>query len=156
MRDLSKKTKWTEDSERADIRRYGFRMDGEITWERASLSQIFAEGERLEQFEERTQLLSRTIYMLKNERTIMTGYREHESLGYLFQPFEDGFNWQKGLASSNNLRKLERFVESLRSELVRDRDSTSDDLKISFFKSRFRELDRVRDYYDEQLKLVSF
>lgn len=156
MRDLSRKTKWTEDSEQADIRRYGFRMDGEMAWERASLAQIFDEGERLERFDERTQLLTRTIHMLKNERTIMTGYRKHESLGYLFQPFEDGFNWKRGLASSNNVRKLERFVNSLRTELVRDRDSTASELKLSFFKFRFLELDRMRDFCDEQLKLVSF
>ena len=156
MRDLSKKTKWTEDSEQPDIRRYGFRMDGEIAWERASLSQIFDEGEELKRFEERTQLLTRTIHMLKNERTIMTGYRKHETLGYLFQPFDDGFNWNKGLASPNNVRKLERFVNSLRGELVRDRESTGNDLKLNFFKSRFLELDRVRDYYSEQLKQVSF
>lgn len=156
MRDLSKKNKWTEDSEQADIRRYGFRMDGEIDWERASLSQIFEEGERLEAFDERTELLTRTIYMLKNERTILTGYRKHASLGYLFEPFEDGFNWQRGLASSNNVRKLGRFVNSLRNELASDRSSTLRDLKLSFFKKRFLELDRLRDYYDEQLKLVSF
>jgi S1-C subfamily serine protease len=89
MRDLSKKTKWTEDSEQPDIRRYGFRLDGEMAWERASLSQT-------------------------------------------------------------------RFVNNLRSELARDRDSTANDLKLSFFKSRFLELDRMRDFYDEQLKLVSF
>jgi hypothetical protein len=156
MRDLSKKTKWTEDSEQADIRRYGFRMDGEISWERASLNQIFDEGERLEAFDERTELLTRTIYMLKNNRTIMTGYREHASLGYLFVPFEEGFNWDRGLASSNNVRKLERFVNNLRNELISDREITERDLKLSFFRSRFRELDRLRDYYDEQLKLVSF
>jgi len=156
MRDLSKKTKWTQDSEQPDIRRYGLRMDGEIVGERASLSQIFNEGEQLQRFEDRTQLLTRTIYMLKNNRSIMTGYRQHESLGYLFQPFDDGFNWKKGLASANNVRKLERFVNNLRAELNRDRDSTANDLKLSFFKSRFLELDRVRDYYDEQLKLVSF
>jgi hypothetical protein len=156
MRDLSQKTKWTEDSEQADIRRYGFRLDGEMAWERASLSQVFEEGERLARFDERTQLLTRTIYMLKNERTIMTGYRQHESLGYLFEPFRDGFNWKKGLASSNNVRKLQRLVNSLRSELARDRDSTADDLTLSFFKSRFLELDRVRDFYDEQLNMVSF
>lgn len=156
MRDLSKKSKWTEDSEQADIRRYGFRMDGEMVWERASLSQIFDEGERLERFDERTELLTRTIHMLRNERTITTGYRQHESLGYLFQPFEDGFNWKRGLASSNNVRKLKRFVNSLKSELARDRVGTANDLKLNFFKSRFLELDRVRDFYDEQLKLVSF
>lgn len=156
MRDLSNKSKWTEDSEQADIRRYGFRLDGEMAWERATLSQIFDEGEQLARFDERTRLLTRTIHMLTNERTIMTGYRQHESLGYLFKPFEDGFNWKRGLASSNNVRKLERFVESLRSELGRDRDSTASDLKINFFKSRFLELDRVRDFYNEQLKMVSF
>lgn len=86
----------------------------------------------------------------------MTGYRQHDTLGYLFQPFEDGFNWKRGLASSNNVRKLRRLVDSLQSELIRDRDSTISDLKLSFFKSRFRELDRVRDFYHEQLKLVIF
>lgn len=156
MRDLSRKNKWTEDSEQADIRRYGFRMDGEIDWERASLRQIYEEGERLEAFAERTQLLTQTVHMMTNERTILTGYRDHASLGYLFEPFEDGFNWKRGLGSANNVRKLERFVNGLRNELVSDRNSTLKGLKLSFFKKRFLELDRLRDYYDEQLKLVSF
>lgn len=156
MRDLSKKDKWTEDSELSDIRRFGFRLDGEIDWQQISLRDLFEQGDIFERYEERTYLLARTIYMLKNERTIMTGYGSHESLGYLFEPFSSGFSWKRGLASSNNIMKLERFMNGLKNELITDRSSTEKALKVHYFKSRFNEVDSVRDYFQTELKQVSF
>ncbi len=156
MRDLSKKDKWTEDSELSDIRRFGFRLDGEINWQRMTLQDLFEQGDLYERFEERTYMLAHTIYMLKSERTVMTGYGTHESLGYLFEPFESGFSWKRGLGSSLNVLKLERFVNGLHNELVTDRKSTEEALKVHYFKQRFVEVDIVRDYYEEQLKHVSF
>lgn len=156
MRDLSRKDKWTEDSELADIRRFGFRLDGEIEWQRITLRELFEQGELYARYEERTYLLAQTIYMLKNERTIMTGYGTHDSLGYLFEPFESGFSWRRGLASSNNILKLERFMNGLENELITDRSSTEKALKVDYFKSRFIEVDHVRDYFQTQLKQVNF
>ncbi|TVP78030.1 MAG: serine protease [Puniceicoccaceae bacterium] len=156
MRDLSRRDKWTEDSELSDIRRFGYRLDGENQWEQSSLRRVFDQGELLARYEERTQMMARTIYMLNNERTIMTGYRQHESLGHLFAPFDQGFKWDRGLASANNVRKLERFVNGLRSELVTDRSSTRNALEINFFKKRLLELDAIRDFCEGQLRQTRF
>ena len=35
MLDLSSDSKWHEGTELSDIRRFGYRLDGEMTWERA-------------------------------------------------------------------------------------------------------------------------
>lgn len=155
MRDLSDKDKWTKDSELSDIRRFGFRLDGEITWQRLSLEELFRQGELYARYEERTQILARTIYMLKNERTIMTAYSSHDSLGYLFEHLED-FSWQRGTGSSNNIIKLERFMNNLQSELMTDRKSTENALTVNFFKKRFYDVDGVRDYFSGELRQVSF
>ena len=45
MRDFSATDKWTEGSEVADIRRFGFRMDGEIEWQQMSLSELYRQGD---------------------------------------------------------------------------------------------------------------
>ncbi|WP_158279852.1 S1 family peptidase [Coraliomargarita sinensis] len=156
MKDLSQKDKWTEDSELSDIRRFGFRLDGEIEWHRISLEDLYEQGELFANFEERTYLLARTIYMLKNKRTIMTGYASHDSLGYLFEPFGENFSWRRGLASANNIRKLDDFVDGLERELISDRSSTKKALKVNYFKERFEQVDSLRDYSQGELKQVSF
>jgi hypothetical protein len=155
MRDLSDKDKWTADSELADIRRFGFRLDGEISWQRLTLKELFQQGELYARFEERTQILARTIYMLKHERTIMTGYSSHESLGYLFEHL-DGFSWKRGTGSANNIMKLERFMNNLQSELITDRQNTEKALTVNFFKERFYRADSLRDYFSQELRQVSF
>lgn len=156
MRDLSTKDKWTEDSELADIRRFGFRLDGEIDWQRVSLAALFDQGETYERFEDRTTVLARSIYMLKHERTILTAYSSHQSLGYLFDPFEGGFSWKRGTSSSNNIIKLERFMNGLHNELITDRQKTRDALTVDFLRKRFNTMDDMRDYFEGQLKNVSF
>lgn len=156
MKDLSKKDKWTEDSEMADIRRFGFRLDGEIEWQRLTLEDLYEEGELYLKFEERTYLLAQTIYMLKDRRTIMTGYGSHETLGYLFEPFEKNFSWRRGLASANNVSKLERFISNLDRELINDQSSTKKALKTGYFNARYDEVNAIREHYKEELKRVSF
>ncbi len=155
MRNLSDKDKWTKDSELSDIRRFGFRLDGEITWQRVSLEELFRQGELYARYENRTYVLARTIYMLKNKRTILTGYSSHESLGYLFEHLED-FSWRRGTGSASNIMKLERFMNNLQGELMTDRQSTEKALTVNFFKKRFGDVDRIRDYFSEELKQVSF
>jgi len=156
MRDLSRKDKWTEDSELADIRRFGFRMDGEINWQRVTMVELFDQGDIYERFEDRTTVMARTIYMLKYERKILTGYSSHKSLGYLFDTFDSGFSWQRGTNSSNNIIKLERFVNSLQRELVTDRQETRDALTVDFLSKRFYNADDIRDYSLGELKYVGF
>lgn len=156
MRDLSEKDKWTKDSELADIRRFGFRLDGEIQWQSISMEELFEQGEIYRRFEDRTEVLARTIHMLKNERTILTGYNTHDSLGYLFDRFDSGFSWKRGTASSHNIMKLERFVNGLQNEIVTDRKSTDRALTVDFFREMFRKTDSMRDYFSGELKRVRF
>lgn len=156
MKDLSQKDKWTQDSELADIRRFGFRLDGDIQWQQLPLKDLYEEGERFARFEERTYLLAHTIYKLKNERTILTGLISHDSLGYLFEPFETGFSWKRGLASANNISKLDRFVSGLDRELTFDQGSTEKALKTGYFKSRYKTVNSVRDHFKNELRRVTF
>ena len=156
MRDLSQKDKWTEDSELADIRRFGFRMDGEIAWQRLALNELFDQGEIYERFEDRTTVMARTIYMLKHERTVLTGYSTHDSLGYLFDELGVNFRWRRGTTSSNNIIKLERFVNGLHNELITDRQETRDSLTVDFLKRRFDQVDGIRDHFETELTKLRF
>lgn len=155
MRDLSDKDKWTEDSELADIRRFGFRMDGQITWQQVRLAELYKQGDLYDRFEDRTIVLAQTISAMQ-ERVIMTGFSTHESLGYMFEHFDDGFSWRRGTGSGNNMVKLNRFMKNLRSELVTDRNSTRDALTVKFFRRRFDTINEVRDYCIDELKNTSF
>lgn len=156
MKDLSQKDKWTQDSELSDIRRFGFRLDGEIQWQQLSLKDLYDEGERFARFEERTYYLAHIIYMLKDERKIMTGMISHDSLGHLFEPFEAGFSWERGLASANNVSKLEHFVSGLDRELSFDQSSTEKTLKTGYFQARYKTVNSVRDHFKNELKRVTF
>jgi hypothetical protein len=156
MKDLSVKTKWTEDSELSEIRRFGFRMDGDIQWQQLPLERVYAQGEAYNRFEDRTEVMAHTIYMLQYERTVMTNYRDHESLGRLFKDFDNDFNWKRGTNSPGNVRKLDRFVDNLRRELYTDQIETAELLTINFFKKRFKSMDSVRENYIDVLNRLDF
>lgn len=155
MRDLSDKDKWTKDSELADIRRFGFRLDGEISWQLLSLQNLYKQGELYDRFEDRTIVLAQTVYAVQ-ERVIMTGFSSHESLGYMFDHFDGNFSWKRGTGSGNNMVMLNRFLKNLNTELVNDRQSTEEALTVKFFNRRFQEIDSVRDYSIKELKKASF
>lgn len=155
MRDLSEKDKWTEDSELPDIRRFGFRLDGNISWQQLSLSDLYAQGELYARFEERTIVLAQTIAAAQ-DRVIMTGFNSHKSLGYLFEPFDKNFNWDRGSGSGNNMIKLNRFTKSLEKELVNDRKSTESAMTAKFFNRRFQQVDKVREQFLKEVKSISF
>ena len=86
----------------------------------------------------------------------MTGYVSHDSLGYLFEPFEKNFSWRRGLASANNKVKLDRFVDGLDRELVNDQSSTQKTLSSGYYKARYKEINEIREHYKKELKRVSF
>lgn len=155
MRDLSDKSKWTEDSELADIRRFGFRMDGAIKWQQLSLQDLYNQGELYDRFVDRTIVLAQTVKAVQN-RVIMTGFISHESLGYMFEHFDGNFSWKRGTGSGNNMVMLNRFLKNLETELVNDRQSTEEALTVKFFNRRFQEIDSVRDYTIQELKKASF
>lgn len=155
MRDLSDKDKWTEDSELSDIRRFGFRLDGAISWQQLALSELYEQGELYNRFENRTIVLAQTVNAVQN-RVIMNGFSSHESLGYMFEHFDDNFSWKRGSASGNNMVKLNRFLKNLNTELVNDRQSTKEALTVELFNRRFQEVDTVRDSCIQELKKASF
>ena len=145
MRDLSAKTKWTEDTELADIRRFGYRLDGEVKWERVQLADLYEQAEAFNHFKDRTEVISHIAYMMEFERMIMTSYRSHQSLGHLLEDFDGDFQWQRGTASAHNIQLLKRFTNGLLSALRSDRGSTEKLLKIGFYKCRFKEVENSRD-----------
>lgn len=145
LKDFSVKTKWTEDSERADIRRFGYRLDGEIEWGQVALPDLYRQGEAYHRYEDRTKVMSRISYMLKYEDQLMTSYASHDSLGYLFEHFDSDFQWHRGTNSSHNQRLLKRFLTSVMSELQTDRQSTQEALKIDFYQRRYLALEDMRD-----------
>ena len=145
LKDFSAKTKWTKDSEQADIRRFGYRLDGEIEWAQVALSDLYRQAEAYHRYEDRTTAMSRIGYMLQYEDKLMTGYGSHDSLGHLFEHFDRDFQWHRGTNSSHNQRLLKRFVTSVMSELQTDRQSTQEALKINFYQRRSVALEDMRD-----------
>lgn len=152
MMDLSDKTKWTKDSELSDIRRFGFRIDGDINWQSFTIKEFYRQGEIFNRFEDRTTVLANTSHMLRNERKVMTGYRDHETIGYLFENFDENFDWSRGTRSAYNLARIERFINGLGNELQGDRNETKNALSVEYFKRQFTDLDAVRVYHMRQLK----
>ncbi|CAA6678792.1 MULTISPECIES: serine protease [unclassified Lentimonas] len=145
LKDFSVKSKWTEDSEQADIRRFGYRLDGEIEWGQIALNDLYQQSELYHRYEDRTKVMWHISYMLQYEDKLMTGYGSHDSLGYLFKNFDRDFQWQRGTNSSHNQRMLKRFVTSLLMELQSDRQSTADALQVDFYRRRYYSIDDVRD-----------
>lgn len=145
LKDFSAKTKWTKDSEKADIRRFGYRLDGEIDWGLVALADLYRQAEVYHRYEDRTKVMSRISYMLQYEDKLMTGYRSHDSLGYLFEYFDRDFQWQRGTNSSHNQRLLKRFIASMMSELQTDRQSTQEALQIDFYQRSYESIEGARD-----------
>lgn len=152
MPDLSAKSKWTEDS---DIRRFGYRLDGDIEWEQVSLRDLHNQAEVYHRFEDRTIVMGRIGYMLEHESTLMTHYREHESLGYMFDRIDSSFSWKRGTNSSQNQMLLKRFINNMITELQRDREDTRAALRINFYLRRYQEIEASRDYVRRSLQRFS-
>jgi S1-C subfamily serine protease len=152
MRDMRAKSKWTQDSQMADIRRFGFRLDGDIEWQQFTLEELFRQAAQFGRFEERTYIIAHISHMLQVESALVTGYSSHDSLGYLFSPFERNFNWNRGTASANNIRLMKQFIDRLQSELLTDRVSTDRALTINFYKTRFKELETYREQLSSELR----
>ena len=65
LKDFSVKSKWTEDSEQADIRRFGYRLDGEIEWGQIALDDLYSQSELYHRYEDRTKVMGHVSYMLQ-------------------------------------------------------------------------------------------
>ncbi len=144
LRDYSKRSKWTEDSELGDIRRFGFRLDGETEWEQFTLEELHRQSEIFHRFEDRTFALWHISYMLEYRSQLMTQYRSHESLGYLFENIDENFDWDRGTGSGNNRQILMRFLTRMATEVYMDLKETEEALDVSFYKMRFNQVSPAR------------
>jgi len=145
LRDFSQKTKWTEDSELGDIRRFGYRLDGEIDWQRIALTDLYRESELYHRFEDRTRALWHISHMLERESTLVTAYRDHSSLGYLYEQIDEGFDWRRGTGSGHNQQLLRQFLQRLSTEIQSDIADTDQGLSVGFYRMRFEEIREARD-----------
>lgn len=143
LKDFSSDSKWTEDTEFDDIRRFGYRLDGEISWERVSLSDLYDQGEAYERFEDRTKAMWNISYMLTYESQLITAYRDHQSIGYLYDDISSDFDWGRGTASAHNTQMLKRFVNGMMSEVQNDISETNRSIQLGFYRDRF---DDIKDY----------
>jgi hypothetical protein len=145
LKDFSAKTKWSKDWVQADVRRFGYRLDGEIEWAQVALSDLYRQAEVYNHYEDRSRAMSQIGHKLQHEDQLMTSFRSHDSLGYLFEYFDRDFQWHRGTNSSHNQRLLKRFVTSMLSELQTDRVGTGEALEIDFYQRRFLMAEDLRD-----------
>jgi hypothetical protein len=145
LKDFSAKTGWTQGTGNVEVRRFGYRLDGEIQWSLLSFEDLYRQAELYHRYEDRTRVMSRISYMLHYEDQLMLDYRSHESLGYLFEYFDRDFQWHRGMNSSHNQRMLKRFVMGMMSELQTDRQSTEEALTVEFYQRQFASIEGARD-----------
>ncbi len=152
LRDFSEKTKWTKDSQLGDIRRFGYRLDGDIQWQAVELNELFVQAEAYDRFEDRTKAMWEIGHRLQYESKLVTGYRDHESLGHLYDDINSDFNWGRGTSSSHNIQILRRFVRRMNIELHNDIQDTDQLLTVSFYRNLFNELKPMRERIADNFK----
>ncbi|GEM_PF-585687 len=155
LKDYSSDSKWTENTEFDKIRRFGYRLDGEINWEQISLSDLFDQGEVYEKFESRTAAMWNISYMLLYESKLVTSYRDDESIGHLYDDISSDFNWGRGTASSHNIQMLRRFLNGMMSEVQSDIYDTDEAISTGFYRKRFNSIRGYRDQIRNNLSRFS-
>ncbi|MGJ8640289.1 MAG: S1 family peptidase [Opitutaceae bacterium] len=145
LKDYSSDSKWTEDTEFDKIRRFGYRLDGEISWEQVALSALYNQGDAFAAFEDRTSAMWNISYMLTFESKLLTSYRDHDSIGYLYEDISSDFNWGRGTASAHNTQMLRRFVNGMMSEVQSDLSDADRALSLSFYQRQYDEIKGYRE-----------
>ncbi|TVP79637.1 MAG: hypothetical protein EA353_05740 [Puniceicoccaceae bacterium] len=133
------------------VRRFGYRLDGDVEWDQISLDALWRQGEAFERYEKRTRSLIDIAYHLMYERRILSGYRTDNEIGYMFGDIGNNFHWNRGTASASNVRLLENFIRQLRTELQRDRADARRVIQVDHYRKRFEELDAARVLFDQRL-----
>lgn len=144
LKDFSSDSKWTKGTGLNDIRRFGYRLDGEITWEQIELLDLYEQGEAYQRFEDRTIAMWNISYQLSHESQLLTSYRDHPSIGYLYRDITSDFNWNRGTSSPHNIQILRRFIGSMMNETQNDLVNTDDAITLSFYQNRFDEIKGFR------------
>ena len=143
LRDFRSDSKWTEGTEFNDIRRFGYRLDGAIEWQAVALDDLYRQAEAYALFEDRTEVMWNVSHQLRYESNLLTAYRDHDSLGHLYEDISSGFDWNRGTASPHNSKILGRFINQMMNESQNDVSETREQLKVDFYRRSF---DRIVDY----------
>lgn len=144
LKDFSSDSKWTKGTGLADIRRFGYRLDGEIIWEQIELTNLYEQGEAYQRFEDRTIAMWNISYQLSHESQLLTSYRDDPSIGYLYKDITSDFNWNRGTSSPHNIQILRRFIGSMMNETQNDLVNTDAAITLSFYQNRFDEIKGFR------------
>ncbi|NQY33322.1 MAG: trypsin-like peptidase domain-containing protein [Coraliomargarita sp.] len=143
LRDFRSDSKWTEGTEFNDIRCFGYRLDGAIEWQAVALDDLYRQAEAYALFEDRTEVMWNVSHQLRYESNLLTAYRDHDSLGHLYEDISSGFDWNRGTASPHNSKILGRFINQMMNESQNDVSETREQLKVDFYRRSF---DRIVDY----------
>lgn len=88
LKDLGSKSKWSEDSELADIRRFGYRFDGDVEWQKVELLELYQQAEAFHRYIDRTQVMQHIVHMIVYENKLTTHYQSHNSLGSFVRTYQ--------------------------------------------------------------------
>lgn len=155
LKDYTTDSKWSEDSEFNDIRRFGYRLDGDFEWEQVSLENLYLQGETFRRLENRTEAMWNISYMLSFESKLLTSYRDHESIGYLYEDISSDFNWARGTASDYNTRILRRFIHGMMNEVQTDLADADKSLTLHYYRTRYTEIKSYREKIRSNLSRFS-
>lgn len=152
LKDFSSDSKWTENTDFDKIRRFGYRLDGEIAWEQVGLNDLFNQGEVYQRFEERTRAMWNISYALTYDSKLLTSYKDHDSIGHLYSDISSDFNWNRGTASAHNAQMLRRFLNGMMSEVQNDISTTNRAIKLGYYREQF---DNIKDYRNQIQKNIT-
>ncbi|MGJ8650015.1 MAG: S1 family peptidase [Opitutaceae bacterium] len=140
LKDFSSDSKWTQGTGLNRIRRFGYRLDGDIIWEQIELSDLYKQGEAYGRFEDRTIAMWNISYQLSRESILLTSYRDHPSIGYIYEGITNDFDVERNTSSAHNILLLRRFIASMINETQNDLVNTDDVITLSFYQNRFDEI----------------
>lgn len=144
LKDFSSNSKWTQRTGFYRTRHFGYRLDGEITWEQVELSDLYEQGEAYERFEDRTIAMWNISYQLGHYSVLLTSYQDHPSIGYLYKDMASDFNWTPETTSPHKIQILRRFIRSMMNETQNDIVNTDDVITLSYYQNRFDEIKGFR------------
>lgn len=115
----------------------------QLKWQAVALDDLYRQAEAYALFEDRTEVMWNVSHQLRYESNLLTAYRDHDSLGHLYEDISSGFDWNRGTASPHNSKILGRFINQMMNESQNDVSETREQLKVDFYRRSF---DRIVDY----------
>lgn len=152
-----KKSKKDEDGKSmfSNMRRFAYRIDGNMEWEAMDIRTLAREAEKFYEYEDATYILAEIVYNLTRRKVVMTGYRSHPKIGNVIARLDKDYNWNRGFSSPTNIRLIEEFRNDLLTEINRD-EYTASTLKCSYYSSQAEDLLKFRKYIYNELNKHDF